>query len=64
MAETGHARDPRCGAALDLLESEELPTGGWPAESRYYSVSETIKLNADFVDWGGKRRSVTALFGA
>jgi hypothetical protein len=53
MAETGHVRDPRCGDALDLLESKELPAGGWPAESRYYSVSKTIQLNADFVDWGG-----------
>jgi hypothetical protein len=39
MAETGHLEDPRCGPALDLLEQKRLPDGGWPAESRYYSVS-------------------------
>jgi hypothetical protein len=53
MAETGHLDDPRCGPALDLLEQKRLPDGGWPAESRYYSVSQDIKLNADYVDWGG-----------
>jgi hypothetical protein len=53
MAETGHLDDPRCGPALDLLEQKRLPDGGWPAESRYYTVSQDIKLNADYVDWGG-----------
>jgi hypothetical protein len=53
LAETGHIRDARCNAALDLLESKQLPDGGWPAESRYYSVSDSIKLGADWVDWGG-----------
>jgi hypothetical protein len=36
-----------------LLEQKQLPDGGWPAEGRYYSVSKEIKLNADYVDWGG-----------
>jgi hypothetical protein len=53
MAETGHIDDARCVDALDLLESKRLPDGGWPAESRYYSASSDIKLNADHVDWGG-----------
>jgi hypothetical protein len=57
MAETGQLRDPRCNDALDLLESKELAAGGWPAESRYYSVSSKIKLHADFVDWGGTSRA-------
>jgi len=53
LAETGHLDDPRCRPALDLLEQKRLPDGGWPAEGRYYSVSEDIKLNADYVNWGG-----------
>lgn len=53
MAETGHLGDPRCDPALDLLEQKRLPDGSWPAESRYYSVSENLKLNADYVDWDG-----------
>ncbi len=53
MAEIGSIRDRRCADALDLLESRQLPDGGWPAERRYYSVSQKIKLSADFVDWGG-----------
>jgi hypothetical protein len=53
MAETGRVRDPRCADALDLLESRQLPGGGWPAERRYYKVSKAIELHADYVDWGG-----------
>jgi hypothetical protein len=53
LAEMDLLRDPRCADALDLLESKRLPDGGWPAESAYYSVSETIKLGADYVNWGG-----------
>lgn len=45
--------DKRCNDALDLLESKRLPDGGWPAQSRYYSVSSKQKHGADFVDWGG-----------
>jgi len=58
LTEMGLANDPRCDDALDLLESKRLPDGGWPAESTYYSVSTTIKLGADYVNWGGtsKRR--------
>ena len=54
MAQLGKLRDPRCADALDLLEAKQLPTGGWPAEKRYYgSVSRSWKTNADYVDWGG-----------
>lgn len=45
--------DPRCIPALDLLESKQLEDGGWLAEGKYYSVNDSIKLNADYVDWGG-----------
>src|SRR5262245_9699526 len=57
MAEIGRVRDSRCEDALDLLERRQLPDGGWPAESRYYSVSKDIKLHADYVDWGGTSTS-------
>jgi hypothetical protein len=54
MAEAGFIKDPRCRDALDLLEQKILPSGGWPAEKRYYTkVSKDIKLGADYVDWGG-----------
>lgn len=59
MARIGRIRDPRCRAALDLLESKRLPDGGWPADARYYkSVSKTFKPHAENVDWGptGKKR--------
>jgi len=53
MAETGYLGDPRCESALDLLEQKRLPDGGWPAESRYYTVTKRVQLHGDYVDWGG-----------
>lgn len=52
MMDVGTLGDARCNDALDLLESKRL-TDGWPAEKRYYAVSDTIKHGADYVDWGG-----------
>jgi len=54
MARTGAIGDPRCKEALDLLEQKRLPDGGWPSESRYYTVKpDEIEPHADYVDWGG-----------
>ena len=54
FAEMGLTHDPRLAEAVELLESKELPEGGWPAESRYYKkVSGRIELGSDYVDWGG-----------
>lgn len=53
MHRVGHLDDPRCGEALDLLESKRLPDGGWPAEKRYYRASDAIESGNDAVDWGG-----------
>ena len=53
MRVVGRIDDPRCDDALDLLESKQLPGGGWPAEKRYYKVSGRHELGADHVDWGG-----------
>lgn len=53
MAEAGFISDSRCSEALDLLESKCLPDGGFPAEARYYRVSETGGNGASLVDWGG-----------
>ena len=55
MAEAGFIGDPRCGAALDLLESMRLPDGGFPATARYYQVAPEIRKATGFsrVDWGG-----------
>jgi hypothetical protein len=40
--------DPRCAAALDLLESLRV-ADGWPAHRRHYQASRY----RDHVDWGG-----------
>jgi hypothetical protein len=54
FAEIGMTDDPRFRDALDLLQEKELPTGGWPAESKYYTkVSDKISLGSDYVNWGG-----------
>ncbi|MFN2187568.1 MAG: hypothetical protein ACK2T3_02270 [Candidatus Promineifilaceae bacterium] len=54
FAEINMTEDERFNDALDLLEQKELPSGGWPAEGRYYKkVSSDYSLNADYVSWGG-----------
>ncbi len=54
FAETGLTQDPRLQDALALLKEKELPDGGWPAESKYYTkISDQISLGTDYVDWGG-----------
>ncbi len=47
--------DPRCAAALDLLESKRLPDGGFAAEVKYYKVVDVVPKGSGFslVDWGG-----------
>jgi hypothetical protein len=57
MARIGRIDDPRCNAALDLLEERRLADGGWPAEKRHYKVDrKAMTSNADSVDWGGTSR--------
>ncbi len=53
MAEAGFIRDARCADALDLLQSKQLPDGGWPAEERYYRTKRTTGSGCDLVGWGG-----------
>jgi hypothetical protein len=52
MNEGGFLSDPRCQKAIALIESKELPTGGFPAEKRYY-YSKTAQSGATAVNWGG-----------
>lgn len=56
MAEAGFIGDTRCSDALDLLESKRLPDGGFPAEARYYQVSEKPETGNSRVGWGGVSR--------
>ena len=53
MAEAGFIDDERCCDALELLESKRLPDEGFPAEKRYYQLSEKKKSGRSLVDWGG-----------
>jgi hypothetical protein len=52
MAETGYLRDSRCQAALQLLESKQLPDGGFPAERKSYVVSPSLITRGSYADWG------------
>lgn len=52
MAEAGFISDPRCGEALDRLEAKRLPGGGWPAEYKFYTLSDAGS-GAERVSWGG-----------
>jgi hypothetical protein len=53
MAEAGFIGDERCRDALDVLESKRLPGGGFPAEKKYYRVTEGGTAGRSLVDWGG-----------
>ncbi len=57
FAEINSISDKRCSQAIELLKNKELHNGGWCAESKYYSVNERQKLNADFVEWGPTGKS-------
>ena len=52
MAEVGRLDDPRCADALDLLQSKQLADGGFPAEVKYYQVTERDISGVSTVDWG------------
>ena len=53
MDEAGFIHDPRCAAAMDLLESKRLPDGGFPAEKKYYRTTDQHISGRSLVDWGG-----------
>jgi hypothetical protein len=56
MAEAGFIHDPRCGDALDLLESKRLAGGGFPAEQKYYRVTNECGGSCSRVSWGPTSR--------
>jgi hypothetical protein len=62
MAEAGYATDSRCGDALDLLESKKLPDGGFPAEGKYYRVTDKKTSGRSLVAWGGSSKKKTNEF--
>ncbi len=53
LNEGGFLADPRCQRALTLIESKRLPTGGFPAEKKYYIVSTKASTGRSAVNWGG-----------
>lgn len=53
MAEAGFLDDPRCKAALDLLESKRLPGGGFPAEESFARPTRPQLSGYSPVNWGG-----------
>lgn len=58
LREAGMLGDRRCAAALALLEGKRLADGGFPAETRHYTISRKIELGAEMVDWGGTSKRV------
>ncbi|MBT3374700.1 MAG: hypothetical protein HN742_28660 [Lentisphaerae bacterium] len=52
MAEAGRIGDCRCAEALDLVESRQLPDGGWRAEGKHYRVVDEPANGGSMVDWG------------
>ena len=69
MTEIGRIGDQRCGEALGILRSKQLPDGGFPLEKPNARTSASIITRGTHADWGpsGKRRmnplvTVTALW--
>jgi hypothetical protein len=58
MAEAGLLGDPRCQAALDLLESKRLPDGGFPAEETFARQSRPQLSGYSPVNWGGTSKKI------
>ncbi|MFW9779822.1 MAG: hypothetical protein ACFFE8_13285 [Candidatus Heimdallarchaeota archaeon] len=54
LMEGGFLPDERCQDALNLLKSKQLPDGGFPAERKYYQVTDNVnKSGRSLVNWGG-----------
>jgi len=53
LAEAGYTDDRRTSEALDILEARQLPGGGWPADRKYYRVSDAKVSGRSLVNWGG-----------
>jgi hypothetical protein len=52
LAEAGFLEDARCREALDWLASKQLPGGGFPAEKKYYRVTDKAGSGRSLVSWG------------
>jgi len=55
MTEAGLINDPRCQEALDVLESKQLPGGGFAAEGKHFVVFRkpgTFLHTGSRTDWG------------
>jgi hypothetical protein len=52
MVEGGFIDDPRCRDALELLQSKELPGGGWRAEGKHYRLVDEPANGGSLADWG------------
>ncbi len=57
MMEAGFLEDERCVDALDLLESKQLPDGGFPAQGKFYRVGRDAGAGANLINWGGTSRT-------
>lgn len=51
LMELGLLADPRCGDALDYLQSQRRPDGGWGADAKYWRISDDGS-NIESVSWG------------
>jgi hypothetical protein len=59
MAELGRISDPRCADAITLLESKQLPDGGFPLEEPNAPTADGVATRHSYADWGpsGKQQS-------
>jgi hypothetical protein len=52
MAEMGRIHDPRCNKALDWLQSRQLADRGWPADHKWWTVTDRDTSGVSLINWG------------
>jgi hypothetical protein len=57
LSEAGYKYNEKLDYALKILESKQLRNGGWPAERKYYCVTQIHKTTRSLVDWGVTSRT-------
>lgn len=62
MTEIGKVMDKRCDEALNILQSKQLPDGGFPLECKNCKTSDSEVTRGSFADWGESGRKKTNQF--
>jgi hypothetical protein len=58
LAECGFTKDKRVNESLDILQSKQLPEGGFPVENNYYRISAVRnQIRVEPISWGTRKKN-------